>query len=624
MNELKINYCRQPKMQNRVYHSGLKLRALRELKGLKEKELALALNVEFNKIFIWEEEGVPENDTPAILDFFDIDNTLFSANITNDAMLKKFTFSELQRLELEKELNNRLDAYNDDNSEELDLSSLGLSTVPNAIYKLPNLKKIDLSDNILSEIPKELQELTDKGCKLLIRNNFIDPALLDKYNIVENKTIQPLAKQALRIEKVRLTQLRLEHIGIYKDLTIDFNDTLTVLIGVNGAGKTTILKALSLAILGPRDSILSKSKLLRNINTSNTLDSRITLKATIDDVEYSNIITLRHDSDTSEVILIGEPFRQLYHNPKTLKNLVLCLGEQRNNSNSNEKQESSNLPRVLDLLPLLRSDDQSCIKDFTSWWANLETSKINNPNDQDKINLCFEIFSKFMNENIQSAGLTKVKPYTELWIKNDTGKPVPFHLVSQGYQAAMGWIGFIVQRMIESNEMHPLPLSQPSIVIIDEIDQLLSIKWQQKILSILREFFPNIQWIISTHSPMVLTDLDKHQIIQLHERDGEIVAETNEVDLWMWQYGDIIRRYFEISTTPPRYQEEHIIEEINALEKSNQALGNKTKLDKLYERLNKVRASAAAADEFEEQLQSLKKREEQMITLIEQLKSKSI
>ena len=611
-------------MQNRVYHSGLKLRALRELKGLKEKELALALNVEFNKIFIWEEEGVPENDTPAILDFFDIDNTLFSANITNDAMLKKFTFSELHRLELEKELNNRLDAYNDDNSEELDLSSLGLSTVPNAIYKLPNLKKIDLSDNILSEIPKELQELTDKGCKLLIRNNFIDPALLDKYNIVENKTIQPLAKQALRIEKVRLTQLRLEHIGIYKDLTIDFNDTLTVLIGVNGAGKTTILKALSLAILGPRDSILSKSKLLRNINTSNTLDSRITLKATIDDVEYSNIITLRHDSDTSEVILIGEPFRQLYHNPKTLKNLVLCLGEQRNNSNSNEKQESSNLPRVLDLLPLLRSDDQSCIKDFTSWWANLETSKINNPNDQDKINLCFEIFSKFMNENIQSAGLTKVKPYTELWIKNDTGKPVPFHLVSQGYQAAMGWIGFIVQRMIESNEMHPLPLSQPSIVIIDEIDQLLSIKWQQKILSILREFFPNIQWIISTHSPMVLTDLDKHQIIQLHERDGEIVAETNEVDLWMWQYGDIIRRYFEISTTPPRYQEEHIIEEINALEKSNQALGNKTKLDKLYERLNKVRASAAAADEFEEQLQSLKKREEQMITLIEQLKSKSI
>jgi predicted ATPase/transcriptional regulator with XRE-family HTH domain len=608
-------------MQSKIYHSGLKLRSLRELKGLKEKELAEALGIEYDKVILWEENGIPDSDFPAILDFFEVSKTLFSAKILSDAMLRKFALTELQRFELDKELHNRLDRYKKDSLEELDISSLGLSTVPDSVYTLPNLKKIDLSDNLLSEIPKKLHTFINKGHNLSIKNNFIDPKILDQYHLDLKRRVQPPSNQTLFIEKIRLTQLRLENIGIYEDLTINFNDSLTVLIGVNGAGKTTILKALSLAILGSRDSVKSKASLLRSINTPSTLDSRITLKATLDEVEYSNQITLRYESDTSEIIVIGQPFERLFNNSATPKNLILCLGEQRNNSNSNEKQESDKAPRILDLLPLLRGDDQSCMKDFTSWWANLETSKINNPDDQNKINLCFEIFSKFMGENIQSGGLRKVKPITELWLKYDTGRSVPYYLASQGYQAVMGWIGFIIQRMIESNEMHPLPLRQPSIVIIDEIDQLLSIKWQQNILSILREFFPNTQWIISTHSPMVLTDLDKHQVIQLHERNGKIVAETNEVDLWMWQYGDIIRRYFEISTTPPKYQETLIIEQINSIKQLDKTSANVSELDKLEERLKKVKDSAAAVDKFESQLQSLKKREEQLVTLMEQLKS---
>ncbi len=608
-------------MQKNIYHSGLKLRALRELKGLKEKELAELLGYEFERILHWENSGIPDDELPKILDFFEISEDLFLAEILNDSMLKKLAISELQRVKLEKELKNRLEKYSKDNLVELDLSSLGLSTVPDVVYSLPNLKKINLSDNVLSEIPQKLQGFADEGCELIIRSNFIDRAVFNKYNLINTKRIQPLDNKGLFIEKIRLTKLRLENIGIYKDLTVNFDDKLTVLIGVNGAGKTTILKALSLAILGARDSVKSKASLLRSINIPSTADSRVTLSAIVEDVEYSNQIILRHDDDTSEVIVIGQPFEQLYRIPSVLKNLILCLGEQRNNSFSNEKQEPDKAPRILDLLPLLRGDDQSCMKDFTSWWANLETSKINNLDDQGKINLCFDIFSRFMDENIQSAGLKKVKPNTELWLKYDTGKSVPFHLASQGYQAVMGWVGFIIQRMIESNEMHPLPLSQPSIVMIDEIDQLLSIKWQQKILSILREFFPNTQWIISTHSPMVLTDLDKHQVIQLHERDGNIIAETNEVDLWMWQYGDIIRRYFEISTTPPKYQEELIVDQINSIKQLNKTSANKLELNKLHERLKKVKASAASVDKFEKQLQSLKEREEQLVTLMEQLKS---
>jgi predicted ATPase/transcriptional regulator with XRE-family HTH domain len=611
-------------MQNEIYHSGLKLRALRELKGLKEKELADALDYKFDSILLWEKDGVPDENLHAILDFFEVSDVLFSTKILSDRMLNKLAISELKRPALNNELDHRLANYSKGDSGELDLSSLGLLTVPDTVFNLLNLNKVDLSDNLLIDISTNLKSLViDKGCALILRRNFIDPELPHTYNFIQRISDLQSIQDNLLIEKVRLFSLRLEHIGIYEDLTINFEDELTVLIGINGAGKTTILKALSLAILGARDSVNSHAVSLRNLDVHPTINSKITLVADVNGIAFSNKIILSHDKDTSETQVIGKPFEPLYRTPEILKNLILCLGEQRNNSGSNVKEKPKKHPRILDLLPLLRGDDQSCVKGFTSWWANLENSKIHQPGDQDTINLCFEIFSRFMGETIQSAGLKQVEPNTELWVQYESGKQVPLHLESQGYQTVMGWVGFIIQRMIEANEDYPLPLSQPSIIIIDEIDQLLSVKWQQKILSILREFFPNTQWIISTHSPMLLTDLEKHQVVQLHERNGCIVAETNEVDLWMWQYGDIIRRYFEIPTTQPKFQKQLIIDQIDSIMSQEENLTRNSQLIKLQKRLERVKKSSAAVDKFEAQLQSLNIREQQLIDLMKELKNGS-
>lgn len=608
-------------MQEKKYHSGLRLRVLRELKGLKEKELAEAIDSDFDSILDWEESGVPKEQLNNILSFFEVDDTLFTTGVTNDLMLDKLAISELARSSLDEELNQRLQDYR---PPQLDLSSLGLISVPKLIFNLEGLSKVDLSNNILCEISDDLYRLIDNGCEVNIRNNFFSLDIPQTYNAVVEDNDEKLVDAELPRNSFKLVQLKLENIGIYHDLKVDFNNDLTVIIGINGVGKTTILKALSLAILGPRDSIKHKSALLRGIGTPITVDSKIVLKAVIDDIEYVNEILLSHDSDTGRINIVGERFHQLYETSESLKKLILCLSEQRNNINGvpTDRIGLSKSPRVSDLLPFLGNDDQSCMSNFTSWWANLENSKVNNPDDENTIALCFEIFSRFMDENIQSAGLRKVKPNTELWIKYATGKSVPFNLASQGYQAVMGWVGFIIQRMIETNENFPLPLRQPAIVIIDEIDQLLSIKWQKSILGILREFFPNVQWIISTHSPMVLTDLEKNQVVQLHEHEGDIVATSNEVDLWMWQYGDIIRRYFEVTTTPPKYQEEVLVKKINSIRNLNDPT-YASEITLLEEKLEKVKVSAAAADIFEEQLQSLKNREKQLVDLIESLKKRN-
>ena len=101
-------------MQNKIYHSGLKLRALRELKGLKEKELAEALDCEVDDILRWEDAGVPGGEFHGISDFFDVSASLFSIEVLNDSMLDKLTICELKRSALEQELSERLNRYDED------------------------------------------------------------------------------------------------------------------------------------------------------------------------------------------------------------------------------------------------------------------------------------------------------------------------------------------------------------------------------------------------------------------------------------------------------------------------------------------------------------------------------
>ncbi|MCI5224922.1 MAG: hypothetical protein D3924_20195 [Candidatus Electrothrix sp. AR4] len=282
-------------------------------------------------------------------------------------------------------------------------------------------------------------------------------------------------------------------------------------------------------------------------------------------------------------------------------------------------------PKVRDLLPLISGGEQACIGNFTSWLGNLALSALDEDTGaQEKIDTIFSIFSALMQEDIRFAGLTKVDPL-ELWVEHQNPKQVvPLRLVSQGYQAAMGWLGFIIQRMFEAYADALLPLQQPAIVIIDEIDQLLHVKWQQKLLNILsKQFFPNTQWIITTHSPIVVAGLDQGQVVQLHQNDaGKLVAEENTVDLWLWQYGDVIRQLFELTTKQPEVQEQQLVKKIkDARERLDikQSDTRQQELEKLEMRLDRLRTSRAFVDKLYAEQQKLREREKELSDLIQQL-----
>jgi hypothetical protein len=121
---------------------------------------------------------------------------------------------------------------------------------------------------------------------------------------------------------------------------------------------------------------------------------------------------------------------------------------------------------------------------------------------------------------------------------------------------------------------------------------------------------------------MVVTDLGREQVIQLHQHDGRLVAEHIPVELWLWQYGDVLRHLFEIPPLQPEVQEEqitHDITQIKNIPSEEQSSELKRKLFKLELKLEKVQKSRAFIDVIYAEQQKLRNKESELSQLIKKI-----
>jgi TIR domain/AAA domain, putative AbiEii toxin, Type IV TA system len=96
-------------------------------------------------------------------------------------------------------------------------------------------------------------------------------------------------------------------------------------------------------------------------------------------------------------------------------------------------------------------------------------------------------------------------------------------LLSSGYQSILAWLGEVVGHQLL--DFGPeIDLSElGGIVLIDELDQHLHPTWQRRVVPILRAMFPRMQFVITTHSPLVLTGFAASEIVAIGIEDGRLV-----------------------------------------------------------------------------------------------------
>ena len=141
-----------------------------------------------------------------------------------------------------------------------------------------------------------------------------------------------------------------------------------------------------------------------------------------------------------------------------------------------------------------------------------------------------------------------------------------FHQFSDGQRVLFGLIGDIARRLILLNPNMDSPFDGTGIILIDEIELHLHPKWQQKIILLLQKKFKNIQFVITTHSPHVLSTVDKSSIyiISTNQKIEHPIFQTKGVTS-----SDILERIMETYSEPEIYETKKIKEYLSLIKNNS-------------------------------------------------------
>lgn len=100
-----------------------------------------------------------------------------------------------------------------------------------------------------------------------------------------------------------------------------------------------------------------------------------------------------------------------------------------------------------------------------------------------------------------------------------TGENISLDMLSDGFKSLFFIAIDIIRRLsLAETFKNEIFYMKEAIILIDEIDCHIHPKWQRKLLSSLRELFPNCQFIVTTHSPFILDGMPEYSIIKIGEK----------------------------------------------------------------------------------------------------------
>jgi predicted ATP-binding protein involved in virulence len=331
------------------------------------------------------------------------------------------------------------------------------------------------------------------------------------------------------------------------DIPIDKNEKKHLIItGKNGSGKTSLLIAL-----------IDFFQQIRNEKQLNLLelDKEISFARRIfDEIKNKNIPknlpqeTIFAVSNWKKRILqklkkIDPEFSnltELFFNIQNGDFVVAYYAANRKTEVMIPKSpEKPNLKPLSDLKKSMQGEFVRFLVDLKTqgMFANQENDKEN----ANKIKKWFDDFEKLLSEIFEGSEVSLVFNYKDysFTIKQD-GREFGFNQLSDGYSAIIDIIADLILKM-QTPESLTRAYEKEGIVLIDEIETHLHLELQRLILPMLTRVFPNIQFIVTTHSPFVLSSIKNAVAFDLEKKE-------RLEDLTEYSYEALAEGYFEVKT----------------------------------------------------------------------------
>ncbi|NET25884.1 MAG: AAA family ATPase [Okeania sp. SIO1I7] len=114
------------------------------------------------------------------------------------------------------------------------------------------------------------------------------------------------------------------------------------------------------------------------------------------------------------------------------------------------------------------------------------------------------------------------KPRPRMTIKKQD-QELDIQQLSDGEKSLLALVGDLARRLAIANPSLADPLTASSVVLIDEIEQHLHPAWQRQVIPKLIKTFPNCQFIITTHSPQVVSQIKPNSVYILEKIDDNVI-----------------------------------------------------------------------------------------------------
>ena len=154
-----------------------------------------------------------------------------------------------------------------------------------------------------------------------------------------------------------------------------------------------------------------------------------------------------------------------------------------------------------------------------------------------------------------------------------------------GYRTTIAWMVDLAVRLFKRYPDSEDPLAEPAIVLVDEIDLHMHPKWQRTIMEFLTERFPNTQFIVTAHSPLVVQAAQDANIVLLRREGDRVVIDNNPEIIDNWRVDQVLTSVFEIPSARPPQIEKMLAERQKILSKPKISKADKAKLKELEEKI---------------------------------------
>lgn len=380
-----------------------------------------------------------------------------------------------------------------------------------------------------------------------------------------------------------LAKIHMQNYKAIEELDIELKEGVNLLIGDNGAGKTSVLEAIAVALGGLFVNVTG-------VSTKNILKDDVRMKIkTIGDsstaIEYCEPVLAGCTLYTGD----GQEFTwnrikeeiSATHTKIDDKSVCVWMKTLTNNSDSIlpliSFQSAARAWRVKrgDFGTELKKklDDRRCgyigcmdssmdVKSIQQWCLKQEVvaSGKGTVREYEMFKSIVAVFMKEINELDRIPSISYSPQFDELVYEDDKVE-MPISKLSAGYQSLLWMIMDLAYRICMLNPELESRSQISGVVLIDEIDLHLHPKWQWNVIDALRKTFENVQFIIATHSPIIISAAKEANLILLEDAEN-----INYLpDCYGYEVEDVLR-YRQESVSRPKKVKALVDEIENALD----------------------------------------------------------